>query len=123
MHAHGMPVQTFYGECNEPGRAMEANEMTGRAWAVHLWGGTRALDYIKHDVTCQFVAKNTAFWLEREARFWRDTVPADVQAMTLDLISQYGWHYRGQGTPTVTDRDRAAVEFVRGHYANGGVTW
>lgn len=124
----GLPVQTFYGTCAAlrdpaPPRQLEANEMFGNAETVHLWGGTRALDVIKHDVTCQFVKANTPGWLAREARFWRAVVPVDVQAQTLDLIRQYGWHYRGQGTPDVTARDRAAVTFVKEYYEASGVTW
>lgn len=90
---------------------------------AHFWGGTRALDILKHQVTCGFVRANTPAWLAREARFWKAVVPADVQAQTLDLIRKYGFHYRGQGNDYVTDRDREAAEFVRGCYAEGGVTW
>jgi hypothetical protein len=119
----GMPVQTVYGG-NQVDRMLTLAELQScGAMTVHLWGGTRALDIIKHDVTCQFVASNTPFWLEREARLWRESVPEDVQRDTLELIRKYGWHYRGQGTPTVTDRDRAAAEFVRGRYRQGGVEW
>jgi hypothetical protein len=107
----------------DPHRQLEPVEMFGNAETAHLWAGTRALDIIKHDVTCGFVKANTPMWLAREARFWRQIVPADVQERTLDLIRRYGWHYRGQGTPNVTDRDRAAVEFVRRCYAGGGVEW
>lgn len=130
-----VPVQTFYGtSMADPQRQLEAVEMFGLnldrdnptncdAQTVHLWGGTRALDIIKHDVTCQFVKTNTPRWLAREARFWKEVVPLDVQAQTLDLIRKYGFHYKGQGTPDVTDRDRAAVGFVRECYEAGGVTW
>ncbi len=121
----GMPIQTFYGTRPDfdPGRQLEYAEMATipDAQTVHLWGGTRALDILKHPVTCQFVAGNTAFWLEREARFWRDSVPADVQAQTLDLFRRYGFHYRGQGSDHVSDRDREAAEFVKNHYRGGGV--
>lgn len=125
----GMPLQTIYGP--QPGfydpaveRQLEAGEMLmGAGETAHLWGGTRALDILKHEVTCSFVGANTPFWLEREARFWLGTVPADVQAQTLELIRKYGWHYRGAGTPEVTDRDREAVKMVRECYARGGVEW
>ncbi len=120
----GMPLQTLYGaSMPDPGRQLEAVELFGNAETAHLWGGTRALDILKHEVTCNFVGSNTPFWLEREARFWRDTVPPDVQAQTLDLIRKFGWHYRGAGTPDVTDRDRAAVAMVKECYARGGVEW
>ena len=117
-----LPCQTFYGDgVADPGRQMEVYEMADYAETVHLWGGTRALDIIKHAVTCQFVGSNTPFWLEREARFWRDSVPLEIQVQTLELIRQYGWHYRGQGTPDVTDRDRRAAAFVQECYAKGGI--
>lgn len=119
-----VPVQTFYGATMpDPQRQLEAVEMFGNAQTVHLWGGTRALDIIKHEVTCQFVKSNTPKWLAREARFWKSVVPVDVQEQTLDLIRKYGWHYTGQGSDHVSDRDRAAVEFVRECYRAGGITW
>lgn len=122
--ADGVPLQTFYGATMpDPQRQLEAPEMFGNAETVHLWGGTRALDIIKHEVTCNFVKSNTPFWLEREARFWKNVVLYDVQLQTLDLIRRYGWHYRGQGSDHVSDRDRAAAEFVRECYRAGGVEW
>ena len=62
-------------------------------------------------------------WLAREARFWKAVVPLDIQARTLELIAQHGWHISGQGTDHITDRDREAAEFVRQCYAQGGVEW
>lgn len=139
-----LPVQTMYGVWGHPerdanypssarlgcgelghdhGRQLEAVEMFGNAEAAHLWGGTRALDILKHPVTCQFVKSNTPKWLAREARFWRQVVPAEIQEQTLDLIRLYGWHYRGQGSDHVSDRDREAAAFVRECYREGGVTW
>lgn len=103
----GLPIETLYGG----------------GQAAHMWGGTRALDIVKHDVTCEFVRSNTPFWLEREARMWRETVPEAVQKATLALIRQYGWHYTGQGNDHVTDRDKAAVAYIREYYARGGVEW
>jgi hypothetical protein len=120
--ADGMPLQTLYGSSMpDPGRQLEAVELFGNAETAHMWGGTRALDILKHEVTCNFVGTNTPFWLEREARFWKAIVPVDVQAQTLELIRKYGWHYKGAGTPEVTDRDRAAVAMVQECYARGGV--
>lgn len=124
----GLPVQTLYGPGSpDPGRQLEAVEMFGdlfgHAQTVHLWGGTRALDILKHPVTCNFVKSNTPNWLAREARFWRHVVPADVQAQTLDLIRQYGWHTTGQGSDHVSDRDREAAAFVKECYEHGGVSW
>lgn len=120
----GMPVQTLYG----PGLALDMEQTIDEmvqhdAKTVHLWGGTRALDIIKHDVTCQFVKNNTPYWLAREARLWREIVPPEVQAQTLELIREHGWHITGQGTDHVSDRDRQAAEYVRQCYREGGVEW
>ncbi len=120
----GLPLQTLYGD-NLPrfNVQMEPDEMFGNAMTAHLWGGTRALDILKHPVTCEFVKANTPMWLEREARFWKEIVPQDVQQQTLELIRKHGWHITGQGSDHVSDRDREAAEFVRECYARGGVTW
>ena len=119
---NSLPVQTLYGaSMSDPLRQLEATEMFGNAETVHLWGGTRALDIVKHQVTCEFVKKNTPGWLAREARFWRQVVSPEVQARTLDLIRHHGWHITGQGTDHVSDRDREAAEFVKQCYEAGGV--
>lgn len=119
-----VPVQTLYGATMpDPQRQLDAVEMFGNAETVHLWGGTRALDIIKHDVTCGFVKANTPKWLAREARFWKQVVPVDVQEQTLELIRKHGWHITGQGTDHVSSRDKEAAEYVRECYATGGVTW
>lgn len=119
-----LPLQTLYGtSMPDPQRQLEAVEMFGNAETAHLWGGTRALDILKHPVTCQFVKANTPGWLAREARFWREVVPPDVQEQTLDLIRKYGWYYTGQGSDHISDRDREAEAFVKECYAAGGVVW
>lgn len=121
---NNVPVQTLYGTpMPDPLRQLEAVEMFANAETAHLWGGTRALDILKHPVTCQFVRANTPIWLAREARFWKHVVPPDVQEQTIKLIQKYGWHTTGQGTPDVTDRDREAAEYVRECYRGGGVEW
>jgi hypothetical protein len=118
----GFPVQTVYGWSS--GGEMPVQRMVYEGvMAVHFWGGTRALDILKHPVTCEFVKAHTPYWLEREARLWREHVPRDVQERTLELIKEYGWHIRGQGTPDVTDRDREAAAFARECYRAGGVEW
>lgn len=121
MGHHRVPTQTFYGITDPFGRNLEIHEMWGKAWTVHLWGGTRALDIIKHPVTDEFVKQYTKFWLEREARFWRDSVDPDLQKETIELIRKWGWHYRSQGGLEVTDRDREAARFVQDCYAGGQV--
>ncbi len=118
------PVHTLYGVHFGLGREATYDEMLEMgAETVHLWGGTRALDILKHDVSDPFISAHTPMWLAREARFWNAVVPPDVRARTLELIVQYGWHYRGQGTPDITQRDRDAAEFVRACYREGGVEW
>lgn len=120
--ADNLPLQTLYGATMpDPQRQLEAVEMFGNAETVHLWGGTRALDILKHDVTCQFVKANTPGWLAREARFWLQVVPASVRAKTVELIRKYRWHYRGQGSDHISDRDREAAQFVEQCYEQGGV--
>lgn len=116
-----MPTQTFYGMAAPLEKTLELDEMTGLAETVHMWGGTRALDILKHPSECGFVKKNTPFWLEREARFWRQSVPEDVQAQTIELIHRHRWHMKGQGTEFITLRDWEAVAEVEKHYRNGGV--
>ena len=121
---NNLPLQTLYGATiPDPQRQLEAVEMFGKAETAHLWGGTRALDILKHPVTCQFVKSHTPEWLAREARFWRHVVPSDIQTQTLDLIRKWGWHITGQGTDYVSDRDREAAVFVKECYEHGGVTW
>ncbi len=123
-NVNNVPVQTLYGSSMpDPGRQLEAVELFGNAETAHLWGGTRALDILKHPVTCQFVKANTPIWLAREARYWKHVVPEDIQAQTLDLIRRYGWHITGQGTDHITDRDHEAAAFVKECYATGGVTY
>lgn len=118
----GLPLQTLYGaSMPDPGRQLEAVELFGNAETAHLWGGTRALDILKHPVTCQFVTANTPMWLAREARFWKHVVPPHIQEQTLELIRQFGWHVTGQGSDHVSQRDREAAEFVQSCYREGGV--
>lgn len=125
----GLPIQTVYGSLAKEypellSTEFTIDEMTAKGGqTVHMWGGTRALDILKHPVTCEFVKSHTPWWLAREARIWREVVPLDVQAQTLDLIRKYGWHYTGQGSDHISDRDLEASEFVRTCYREGGVDW
>ena len=123
-NVNGVPVQSMYGATMpDPRRQLEAVELFGNAETVHLWGGTRALDIIKHDVTCNFVKANTPIWLAREARFWRNTVPDNIKQQTIELIKKHGWHITGQGSDHVSERDKAAQEYVKECYEAGGITW
>lgn len=119
----GRPDHTLYGKDQQSASSspLEMAQLWGRGYTAHLWGGTRALDIIKHEVSDQFVRNSTPAWLRREARFWKEAVPQDVQEQTLALIRQHRWHYRGQGTAEVTDRDRAAAAYVESIYREEGI--
>lgn len=120
----GLPLQSLYGAgMPDPERQLDAVELFGNAYTAHMWGGTRALDILKHEVTCEFVKANTPMWLAREARYWKQVVPEDIQAQTLELIRKHGWHITGQGSDHISDRDRAAAQYVKECYAQGGVEW
>ena len=98
-----IPVGTFYGA--EPD-----------FYVVHLWGGTRALDLLKHPVSDPTVSNNMEFWLKREAELWKEIVPKERQEITLRLMREKGWFNR-----LMTDREEAAVRTIMGHYEKGGV--
>jgi hypothetical protein len=120
----GMPLQSMYGtSIPDPQRQLEASELIGNAQTVHLWGGTRALDIIKHEVTCNFVKSNMRMWLMREARFWLETVPDDIQEETRGLIRKYGLHITSQDGNPISERDKLAAQFVKDCYKAGGVEW
>lgn len=79
--ARGIPLAThYYYEGHEP-------------YLVHLWAGTRALDCLKHPVLDPMIRENQRFWLEREARTWRECVPPTRQAETIARLRAHGWHY------------------------------
>jgi hypothetical protein len=119
----GLPTGTFYGmDGPAPARNQEIGEMWGTAATVHLWAGSRILRVIKHSIDWdQLLVGNASFWLQREARFWRDTVDRDIQEQTLALIRKWGWHLKGFETAAITQRDRDAVVFVHANYAKAGV--
>lgn len=103
-----IPTGTFY--------LPQADAPIDTALTAHLWGGTRALDLLKHPVSDPTVLQNFTFWLAREARYWKAIVPPEVQAETLRLIRKHGWYSR-----PMTERDVAAVATVQAAYADGGV--
>lgn len=100
-----IPIGTFYSE-----KGIE------EAYVVHLWGGTRALDILKHHISDPTVVNNFEYWLEREARYWKLVVPEDVQKQTLGLIKKWGWY-----TKETTERDMEAVKLVEAAYRKGGI--
>lgn len=122
------PAQTMYGDgILDPQKRLEPDELlnTTQCYTAHMWGGTRALDILKHEVNDVGIKQLTPEWLEREARFWRHIVPADVQSQTLDLIRKHGWFYTGQGNSIEggNQRDKDAAEYIRECYKKGGVEW
>ena len=98
-----IPVGTFYGEDPD-------------FYCVHVWGGTRSLDILKHPVSDPTVSNNAEFWLRREAALWKKVVPPERQEVTLRLMREGGWYNR----PT-TEREDAAVRTVLGYYEKEGV--
>lgn len=120
---NGAPAHTLYGKSQQeatPG-PLELHELWERAYTAHLWGGTRALDILKHPVSDQFVQSHTEYWLAREARFWMNAVEPDIQAQTIELIREHGWHTRSIGGGPVEDRDREAAKFVSDIYRRAGI--
>ncbi len=119
----GCPVHTIYGvdQTYAPRRSLDFNELDNRGYAAHLWGGTRALDIIKHDVTDGFVKSHLEGWLTREARFWQQAVNPSIQEMTVELIKEHRWHTQGCGTPEVTQRDHNAADYVESIYRKAGI--
>lgn len=99
-----IPVGTFYGEDPD-------------FYCVHIWGGTRCLDILKHPVSDPTVSNNAEFWLRREAALWKQVVQTDRQEATLQLMREKGWYNR-----PMTEREEAAVRTVMGYYEKEGVT-
>ncbi len=119
----GAPAQTIYGQ-NQPDLAtdqLELHQLWERGYTAHLWGGTRALDIIKHSVSDQFVLKQTPIWLRREARFWLEAVDADVREKTIELIKTHGWHTQSLGGPGGVERDAEAARYVNSIYREAGI--
>lgn len=97
-----IPVGTFYG--------------TDPYYIVHTWGGTRALDILKHPVSDPTVNNNMGFWLEREAEVFRTVVPTDIQDKVIDKFNEVGWYNR-----LMSDREKEASRLINGHYRRGGI--
>ena len=111
-----IPVGTYYrGDTNT--RPFKEDLPEGADFLmVHVWGGTRALDILKHPVSDPTVNNNAEFWLRREAALWKKVVPAERKQVTLRLMRESGWYNR----PT-TEREDAAVRTVLGYYEKEGL--
>lgn len=100
-----IPIGTFYTD-----RKIE------NSYLVHLWGGTRALDLLKHEISDPTVINNMEYWLRREGLYWKLVVPKDVQKNTIKLIKKYGWY-----TKQPSDREKKAVECIESIYRKVGI--
>lgn len=101
--SRAIPIGTFYGK--DPDFHI-----------AHLWGGTRALDLLKHPVTDPTVGNNMDFWLEREAQIWNQVVPEDRKEVTRKLIRDVGWFKK-----PMSAREEQAVRTILGYYEKGGL--
>ena len=99
----GITVGTFYGESDN-------------YQIVHLWGGSRAYDILKHPVSDPTVSNNCKYWIEREAEIWCQIVPQERKERTLDLIRKNGWYSR-----PMTIREEEAVKIITEYLINGGI--
>lgn len=97
-----IPTGTFYGP--EP------------YYLVHAWGGTRALDILKHPVSDPTVINHMGYWLMREAKVFQEVVPEEVQADVISIIKKHGWFNRA-----MTEREIGAVKTIEDHYRKGGI--
>lgn len=66
------PEGTYYGGKADP-------------YFIHYWGGTRTYDFLKHPVTDGFVRGGTPWWIKREDKVWKETVPEDMRKIVHQL--------------------------------------
>jgi len=120
---NGAPSHTLYGKAQNEASSgpLEMNELWERGYTAHLWGGTRALDILKHPVSDQFVLNHMDYWLQREARFFQQAVPQDIQAQIVSLIKEHRWHTRNIGGNPIEPRDHEAADFVESIYRKSGL--
>lgn len=69
------PEGTFYGGKDNPKY-------------VHLWGGTRTYDFLKHPINDQFVARGAPYWLKREDQIWKATVPEEYRKIMPQIYEE-----------------------------------
>jgi hypothetical protein len=74
---HFAPCGTYYGGQGNP-------------YYIHYWGGTRAWDDLKHEVTDPFVKDSAPHWKEREHQLWIDTVPKEYRGIVKDIEKELG---------------------------------
>ena len=72
---HTAPEATYYG-----GKAYP--------WFIHLWGGTRCYDFLKHPVNDNFVRSCAPEWIIREDKLWRTYVPERYHAIVHEITKE-----------------------------------
>lgn len=72
---HTAPEGTYYGGKADPK-------------FIHLWGGTRAWDFLKHRVNDNFVRSCAPMWIAREDRIWKETVPSTYHQIVHDIMQE-----------------------------------
>lgn len=72
---HDVPEGTYYGGKANP-------------QFIHYWGGTRAYDFLRGPMVDKFVQTCTNFWLEREDRIWKETVPEPYRQIVYDIEAE-----------------------------------
>lgn len=72
VNGHSVPEGTYYGGKND-------------CKVIHFWGGTRARDFMKHPVSDNFVKQSTPYWLDREDRIWKETVPERYRGIVYEI--------------------------------------
>lgn len=120
-HLNGIPTGTYYG--------WTEGKDTPNAFAVHYWGGTRALDPLKHKAFVRFfndptwadlndtaIGPHRPYWINREANLWKQYVDTDIKKQTLNLIEKHGWI---KGTPTPLEN--TAIDEITKLYNASGV--
>lgn len=119
-HLNGIPTGTYYGWT-------EGKDIS-KAFAVHYWGGTRALDPIKHKAFVRFfndptwadlndtaIGPHRPYWINREVSLWKQHVAPEIREQTLGLIGKHGWV---NGPPTPLEQT-AITEITNLYRASG----
>jgi hypothetical protein len=120
-HHPGFPLQTLYGH-GKNDREYQLDELLGGpSYASHFWCGTRGLNILKHDYDDSFEEAFASFMLQREARFWRQVVPDDIQRQTLALVQSHGFMTASKRQAKITAEDRNAEAYVVECYRKGGL--
>jgi hypothetical protein len=74
---HISPKGTYYGGMSDP-------------YLIHYWGGTRAWDELKHEITDPFVKECADPWKQREHEIWIATVPVKDREIMKEIYEEMG---------------------------------